>query len=93
MASQGATSEDPDASLAAEERQRNMDSKTTNPFKMPSDEEIFSLRDEERARKEEVGPCIQLSPFILKRKFMAKIGVLIPCYCDVVLAYVYTDFV
>ncbi len=31
-----------------------MDSKTTNPFKMPSDEEIFSLRDEERARKEEV---------------------------------------
>jgi hypothetical protein len=47
-------SEDPDASMAAEERQRNMDSKTTNPFKMPSDEEIFSLRDEERARKEEV---------------------------------------
>ena len=26
-----------------------------NPFRMPSDEEIFSLRDEERARKEEVG--------------------------------------
>ena len=27
--------------------------KPTNPFKMPSDEEIFSLRDDERARKEE----------------------------------------
>jgi hypothetical protein len=26
-----------------------------NPFRMPSDEEIFSLRDDERARKEEVG--------------------------------------
>ena len=25
-----------------------------NPFRMPTDEEIFSLRDEERARKEEV---------------------------------------
>jgi hypothetical protein len=28
-------------------------SKPSNPFKMPSDEEIFSLRDDERARKEE----------------------------------------
>ena len=27
--------------------------KPSNPFKMPSDEEIFSLRDDERARKEE----------------------------------------
>eukprot|EP00960_Hanusia_phi_P016937 498497-Hanusia_phi.AAC.1 len=29
------------------------ESKPSNPFKMPSDEEIFSLRDDERARKEE----------------------------------------
>ena len=29
------------------------DGKPSNPFKMPSDEEIFSLRDDERARKEE----------------------------------------
>eukprot|EP00284_Hemiselmis_tepida_P010146 CAMPEP_0174932562 /NCGR_PEP_ID=MMETSP1355-20121228/36610_1 /TAXON_ID=464990 /ORGANISM="Hemiselmis tepida, Strain CCMP443" /LENGTH=576 /DNA_ID=CAMNT_0016178983 /DNA_START=44 /DNA_END=1774 /DNA_ORIENTATION=+ len=32
---------------------RRADSKPSNPFKMPSDEEIFSLRDDERARKEE----------------------------------------
>ena len=35
-----------------EESSRDMSKQ--NPFRMPTDEEIFSLRDEERARKEEV---------------------------------------
>lgn len=52
--SQTPGSEDPDMSLGQDERSRAADSKPTNPFKMPSDEEIFSLRDDERARKEEV---------------------------------------
>eukprot|EP00961_Rhodomonas_salina_P074040 994718-Rhodomonas_salina.2 len=39
------------------EDRRPADSKPNNPFKMPSDEEIFSLRDDERARKEEVASC------------------------------------
>lgn len=35
------------------DRRGGADSKPSNPFKMPSDEEIFSLRDDERNRKEE----------------------------------------
>mmetsp|Transcript_46605 Transcript_46605/g.110452 ORF Transcript_46605/g.110452 Transcript_46605/m.110452 type:complete len:577 (-) Transcript_46605:146-1876(-) len=57
MASKGRDSShtpaaDDDAGTAGEDR-RPADSKPNNPFKMPSDEEIFSLRDDERARKEE----------------------------------------
>ena len=43
---------DDEGGMASDDRRAN-DSKPNNPFKMPSDEEIFSLRDDERARKEE----------------------------------------
>lgn len=39
--------------MGVDDHRASNNSKAHNPFKMPSDEEIFSLRDDERARKEE----------------------------------------
>ena len=47
------TSMDDDGAMGVDDHRASNNSKAHNPFKMPSDEEIFSLRDDERARKEE----------------------------------------
>jgi len=46
----------------------------TNPFKMPSDEEIFSLRDDERARKEEERKAFLRLPVSQKTTWSSRAG-------------------
>jgi hypothetical protein len=48
--------------MADEQDEGTRDLSKQNPFRMPTDEEIFSLRDEERARKEEVSYSLFRSP-------------------------------
>jgi hypothetical protein len=45
-----------------------------NPFRMPSDEEIFSLRDDERARKEEERKAFLRLPVSQKTTWSSRAG-------------------
>jgi hypothetical protein len=48
--------------------------KPRNPFRMPSDEEIFSLRDDERARKEEERKAFLRLPVSQKTTWSSRAG-------------------